>query len=66
VQIIITPQTSYTVAMVLTHYRCTVLPNFVEQMLSIKNDTEIEGLKRAYIRDGASFVRSFPCPKLPF
>lgn len=42
--------------MVLSHYRCTVLPNYVEQMYSIKNETEIEGLRRAYLRDGAAFV----------
>lgn len=26
--------------------------------MSIKNETEIEGLRRAYLRDGVSFVRS--------
>lgn len=25
--------------------------------MSVKNETELEGMKRAYIRDGASFVR---------
>ena len=26
-------------------------------MMSIKNDTEIDGMRRAYLRDGVSFVR---------
>ena len=41
----------------LTHFRYTVAPSYVEIMLSVKNDTEINGLRRAYLRDGASFVR---------
>lgn len=40
----------------LTNLRYTVAFNKVEEMMCVKNETEIEGLKRAYMRDGASFV----------
>jgi len=33
------------------------MPSFVNPMKAIKNDTEIDGMRRAYLRDGASFVR---------
>ena len=62
IQIIITPQTSYAAAMMIPHTRRTVLPNFVEQMLSVKNDVEIKGMKNAYLRDGAAFV----CPRFQY
>ena len=42
-----------------THHRYTVAPSFVEKMMAIKNETELEGLRRAYLRDGVAFVR---CP----
>ena len=45
----------------LTHFRYTVAPSYVEIMLSVKNDTEINGLRKAYLRDGASFVRLLFC-----
>ncbi|KAF9065954.1 Creatinase/aminopeptidase [Rhodocollybia butyracea] len=56
-KIIISPQTSYTVSLVLTHFRCTVLPSQVEHMMSQKNEVELEGLRRAYLRDGVCYVR---------
>ncbi|GAW05634.1 Creatinase aminopeptidase [Lentinula edodes] len=56
-KIIISPQTSYTVFLVLTHMRCTVLPSYVEHMMALKNEVELEGLRRAYLRDGVCYVR---------
>jgi Xaa-Pro aminopeptidase len=41
----------------LTHYRYTVAPSIIEQMMSVKNEVEIQGLKRAYLRDGACYVQ---------
>lgn len=41
----------------LTHFRFTLAPSYIEHMMSIKNDTEIDGMRRAYLRDGVSFVR---------
>jgi Xaa-Pro aminopeptidase len=41
----------------LTHFRYTVEPSYIEKTMAIKNDGEISGSKRAYLRDGVSFVR---------
>jgi Xaa-Pro aminopeptidase len=41
----------------LTHYRYTVAPSIIEEMKSVKNEVEIQGLKRAYLRDGACYVQ---------
>ena len=43
----------------LTHFRFTLAPSYIEHMMSIKNDTEIDGMRRAYLRDGVSFVRYY-------
>ncbi|KAJ7162266.1 Creatinase aminopeptidase [Mycena filopes] len=56
-KLLITAQTSYAISLMLTHFRYTVAPSIVEEMLAFKNETEIEGLRRAYLRDGVSFVR---------
>jgi Xaa-Pro aminopeptidase len=41
----------------LTHLRYTVAPSFIDEMKGVKNNVEIEGLRHAYLRDGAAFVR---------
>ena len=41
----------------LTHFRFTLAPSYIEHMMSVKNETEIDGMRRAYLRDGVSFVR---------
>lgn len=41
----------------LTHFRYTVEPSYIEMTMAVKNETEISGMKRAYLRDGLSFVR---------
>ncbi|KAJ6493841.1 peptidase M24, structural domain-containing protein [Mycena vulgaris] len=56
-KILITPQTSFAISLMLTHFRYTVALSLVEEMMAYKNETEIEGLRRAYLRDGVSFVR---------
>ncbi|TFK44086.1 aminopeptidase-P [Crucibulum laeve] len=56
-KILISPQTSYAISLMLTHFRYTVAPSYVEHMMSVKNTTEIDGIKRAYLRDGAAFVK---------
>ena len=56
-KVILAPEASYAVALMLTHFRYTVLPSYVNSMKAIKNDTEIDGMRRAYLRDGASFVK---------
>lgn len=57
-KVLITPQTSYAISLMLTHFRFTLSPSYIEHMMSIKNDIEIDGMRRAYLRDGVSFVRS--------
>ncbi|EPQ56893.1 Creatinase/aminopeptidase, partial [Gloeophyllum trabeum ATCC 11539] len=58
-KVIISPQTSYAISLMLTHLRYTVLPSYVEEMKAVKNEVEIEGMRRAYLRDGVAFVRWF-------
>ncbi|KAI0646026.1 Creatinase/aminopeptidase [Trametes meyenii] len=55
--VIISPQTSYAICLMLTSFRYTVLPSHIEEMKAVKNETELHGLKNAYVRDGAAFVR---------
>jgi len=56
-KVIISPQTSYAISLMLTHYRYTVAPSIIEEIKSVKNEVEIQGLKRAYLRDGACYVQ---------
>jgi Xaa-Pro aminopeptidase len=56
-QVIISPRTSYAISLTLTYYRYTIAPSVIEEMMSVKNEVEIEGLKRAYLRDGACYVQ---------
>jgi len=56
-RVIITPQTSYAISLLLSHGSYTVLPSDVDHLISVKNPTEIECMRRAYLRDGVSYVR---------
>ncbi|KAJ7762525.1 peptidase M24, structural domain-containing protein [Mycena metata] len=56
-KVLITAQTSYAISLMLTHFRFTVAPSYIEEMIAFKNETELDGLRRAYLRDGVSFVR---------
>ncbi|KAI1782737.1 Creatinase/aminopeptidase [Ganoderma leucocontextum] len=49
--------TSYAICLMMTSSRYTVLPSHVEDMKAVKNDVEINGLRNAYLRDGAAYVR---------
>jgi Xaa-Pro aminopeptidase len=55
--VIISPHTSYAISLMLTHYRYSLAPSIIEEMKSVKNEVEIQGLKRAYLRDGACYVQ---------
>ena len=59
-RVLISPQTSYAISLVLTRLRCTAAPSYVDHMISVKNETEIEGMRRAYHRDGVAFVSNPP------
>ncbi|KAG7089647.1 hypothetical protein E1B28_011309 [Marasmius oreades] len=56
-KVVIAPQTSHAIARAISSSKLSVLPSQVETMMSIKNETEIEGFRRAYLRDGACFSR---------
>ncbi|KAI0369605.1 Creatinase/aminopeptidase [Pilatotrama ljubarskyi] len=55
--VIISPQTSYAICLMMTSFRYTVLPNYVEEMKAVKNEAEVQGLRNAYLRDGAAYVK---------
>jgi Xaa-Pro aminopeptidase len=40
----------------ITQLRYTIAPAYVEHVMAVKNKVEVEGLRRAYLRDGAAFV----------
>lgn len=56
-KVIITPHTSYAISLMLTHSHYTVIPSHVEHLMAVKNEVEIECMRRAYHRDGVSYVR---------
>jgi Xaa-Pro aminopeptidase len=55
-KVLISPETSYAISLMLTHFRYTVAPSFIDSIKAIKNEVELEGLRRAYLRDGAAYV----------
>ena len=57
-KLLLCPETSYAISLMLTHFRYTVVPSHVDNMKAVKTEVELEGLRRAYLRDGAAYV----CP----
>lgn len=57
-KVLIAQETSYAISLLLTHFRYTVTqaPAYVDTLKAVKNQTEIEGMRDAYLRDGASCV----------
>jgi Xaa-Pro aminopeptidase len=45
----------------LTHFRYTIAPSFIDSIKAVKNAVELEGLRRAYLRDGAAYVSILAC-----
>lgn len=60
-KVLISPQAPYAISLMLSHLRYTVAPSIVDEIRAVKNDAEIDGLRRAHLRDGASFTRWFAC-----
>jgi Xaa-Pro aminopeptidase len=56
-KVLITSQTSHAIAAKLGN-RFTVAPSRVDEMKAIKNETELEGFRKAYTRDSAAYVRT--------
>lgn len=57
-KLLLCPETPYAISLMLTHFRYTVVPSHVDNMKAVKNEVELDGLRRAYLRDGAAYV----CP----
>lgn len=57
-KLLLSPETPYAISLMLTHFRYTVVPSHVDNMKAVKNEVELDGLRRAYLRDGAAYV----CP----
>jgi Xaa-Pro aminopeptidase len=57
-RLLLCPETSDAISLMLTHFRYTVVPSHVDNMKAVRNEVELEGLQRAYLRDGAAYV----CP----
>ncbi|KZV72786.1 Creatinase/aminopeptidase [Peniophora sp. CONT] len=58
-KILISGTTTYAIALMLTNFRYTHAEPIIDAMKGVKNEVEIQGLKRAYTRDGACFVQFF-------
>lgn len=58
-QMLVNGTTPCAVALALTEPRYIVTQSIIDMMKAVKNDVEIEGLRHAYLRDGACFVRFF-------
>ena len=58
-KVLIARETSYAISLLLTHFRYTIAPSpsVVDEMKAVKNSIEIEGMRRAHLRDGTSYVR---------
>ena len=58
-RVLISDDTSYAISLLLTHFWYTVdpSPSYVDSLKAIKNPTETEGLRNAYLRDGAAYVK---------
>lgn len=58
-KVVISPNTPYAVSLIIGSSRYVVLPSFVEEQKAIKNETEIEGFRNAYVKDGVAMCRWF-------
>lgn len=58
-RVLISEDTSYAISLLLTHFRYTITPApcHIDALKAVKNTTEIEGMRAAHLRDGASYVR---------
>jgi Xaa-Pro aminopeptidase len=56
-KLLLSPETSYAISLMLTHFRYTAIPSHVDAMKAVKNEVELDGLRRAYLRDGAAYVK---------
>jgi Xaa-Pro aminopeptidase len=58
-KLVISAQIPYAISLILTPLRYTITPIMIDNIKAIKNQVELDGIKQAYLRDGATFVRWF-------
>ncbi|KAG8718500.1 hypothetical protein FRC08_005144 [Ceratobasidium sp. 394] len=58
-KVIISPKTPYVVSLLLVDANYIVAPSYLDAAKAVKNPTEIEGFKRAYLRDGVAMAKGF-------
>ncbi|QRW08650.1 Metallopeptidase family M24 [Ceratobasidium sp. AG-Ba] len=58
-KVIIPPKTPYAVSLMLTYANYIIAPSYVDAAKAIKNETEIQGFKNAYMRDGVAMTKWF-------
>jgi Xaa-Pro aminopeptidase len=55
--VLIPTSTPYAAALSLGSERYTIGSSYIDELKAIKNDVEIQGFERAYLRDGAVLVQ---------
>ncbi|KAB5591306.1 X-Pro aminopeptidase [Ceratobasidium theobromae] len=58
-KVILPPKTPYAVSLMLTHANYMIAPSWIDAAKAIKNKTEMEGFRRAYLRDGIAMTKWF-------
>jgi Xaa-Pro aminopeptidase len=53
-KVLISLQASYAISLMFTYFQYTVAS--INDIKAVKNKTEVEGMRRVYLCDGASFV----------
>ncbi|TDL21422.1 Creatinase/aminopeptidase [Rickenella mellea] len=56
-KVLISEETSYAISLILTHFRYTVAPSYIDSLKAVKNNVETEGLRAAHLRDGLAYTR---------
>ncbi|KAG9044466.1 hypothetical protein FS837_008111 [Tulasnella sp. UAMH 9824] len=58
-RVLIEPKTPYVISLMLSSPRYILAPAYCDEMKALKTETEIQGFREAYLRDGAAMVRWF-------
>ena len=58
-QVLIDRKTPYAAVLMLTPSRYLLAPSWIDQVKAVKNETEVQGFRNAYARDGAAMVKFF-------
>lgn len=59
VQVLIEPNTPYVISLMLSSPRYILASSYSDEMKALKNEAEVGGFRKAYLRDGAAMVRWF-------